>query len=80
MWRHCLEKHKGEVKVFRMDVLDTFKRNPMLRQVTEAVRICHTKKEELINRKEEYRSTQQRWRQRFKKKRQIYKERCNKLI
>ena len=60
MWRHCVEKHNGEVKEFRMDVLDTFKRDPMLRQVTEAVRISRTKKEELINRKEEYRSTQQR--------------------
>ena len=60
MWRHCVEKHNGEIRDFRMDIVDTFKRDPMLRQVTESVRISRTKKEQLINKKEEYRSTQQR--------------------
>ena len=51
MWRHCKEKHGGEVKGFRMDVIDTFKDDAMLRQITEAVRINRTDKKILMNRK-----------------------------
>ena len=60
MWRHCQEKHDGVIKEFRMDVIDTFRKDPMLRQVTEAVRISRTDKKRLINRKEESKSTQRR--------------------
>ena len=60
MWRHCEEKHGGEIMNFRMDVIDTFKEDPMLRQVTESVRISRTDKNILINRKEEYRPTRRR--------------------
>ena len=60
MWRHCKEKHNGEIKKFRMDVIDTFKQDPMLRQVTESVRISHTDKTLLMNRKEEYVPTRKR--------------------
>ena len=42
MWKHCEDKHNGEVKQFRMDVIDTFKKDPMLRQITESVRISRT--------------------------------------
>ena len=60
MWRHCRDKHNGEIKQFQMDVVDTFKKDPMLRQVTESVRISRTDRQQLINRKEEYNSTRQR--------------------
>ena len=58
MWRHCRDVHGGEMKKFRMDIVDTFRKDPMLRQVTESVRISRTDREKLINRKEEYVSTQ----------------------
>ena len=57
MWRHCRDKHNGEIKGFRMDIVDTFKNDPMLRQVTEAVRIRRTEPEKRINRKEENRGS-----------------------
>ena len=57
MWRHCRDKHNGEIKGFRMDIVDTFKNDPMLRQVTEAVRIRRTDPEKRINRKEENRGS-----------------------
>ena len=63
MLRHCVEKHNREIREFWMDIIDTLKRDPMLRQVTESVRISRTKKEQLIIKKEEYSSTQHRWRQ-----------------
>ena len=55
MWRHCRDKHNGEIKQFKMDISDTFKNDPMLRQVTEAVRIKRTTAQKRINRKEENR-------------------------
>ena len=60
LWKHCREKHDGEIKQFRMDVVDTFKRDPMLRQITESVRISRTDERRLINAKEEYDSTRRR--------------------
>ena len=60
LWRHCRDKHDGEEKKFRMDVVDTFRKDPMLRQVTESVRISRTDSRNLINRKEEYISTRRR--------------------
>ena len=60
MWKHCKDRHNGEVKQFRMDVIDTFKKDPMLRQITESVRISRTDERRLINVKEEYDSTRRR--------------------
>ena len=57
MWRHCRDKHNGEIKQFKMDIVDTFKNDPMLRQVTEAVRIRRTAPKKRINRKEENRGS-----------------------
>ena len=60
LWKHCRDEHGGEDKKFRMDVVDTFRKDPMLRQVTESVRISRTDSRKLINRKEEYSSTRRR--------------------
>ena len=56
-WQHCKEKHNQTVKNFKMDVIETFKGDATLRQISEAVRIERTNKRELINRKKEYRPT-----------------------
>ena len=60
LWKHCQDKHDGEIKKFRMDVVDTFRSDPMLRQITESVRISRTDERNLINVKEEYDSTRRR--------------------
>ena len=57
LWDHCKKKHGGEKKTFRMDIIDSFRRDPLLRQVTEATRICRANKERAINKKEEITNT-----------------------
>ena len=60
MWRHCRDKHNGEIKEFKMDIVDTFKEDPMLRRVTESegqIRIRRTDQTKRINRKEENRGS-----------------------
>ena len=57
MWQHCKEKHSGELKKFKMDIIESFKRDPLLRQVSEATRISRADKTKLINKKEEICST-----------------------
>ena len=37
-----------------MDVIETFKNDPLLRQISEAVRISRTDKNQSINKKEEF--------------------------
>ena len=39
LWRHCVDQHGGEMQTFLMSVTGTFRNDPMLRQVTEAVQI-----------------------------------------
>ena len=56
-WNHCKQKHQQSAKNFQMDVIETFKGDATLRQISEAVRIERAKKETLINRKKEYRPT-----------------------
>ena len=53
LWQHCVEKHNGVIKRFKMDVIESFKNDPLLRQVSEATRISRADKKTLINRKEE---------------------------
>ena len=53
LWRHCVKKHEGQIQAFK---IETFKVDPLLRQVSEAVRISRTHKDKIINRKE-YTST-----------------------
>ena len=40
-----------------MDVIDSFRRDPLLRQVTEATRITRADKDKSINKKEEIANT-----------------------
>ena len=54
LWEHCRKKHDGNLTSFRMDVIETFKQDPLLRQITEAVRINRTDKNKIINKKEEF--------------------------
>ena len=54
IWRHCVENHDGHVKKFKIDIIETFRRDPLLRQVSEAMRICRTPADKIINRREEY--------------------------
>ena len=54
LWEHCRKKHDGNLTRFRMDVIETFKQDPLLRQITEAVRINRTDKKKIINKKEEF--------------------------
>ena len=44
-WQHCKEKHNQTVKNFKMDVIETFKGDATLRQISEAVRIERTNKQ-----------------------------------
>ena len=57
LWEHCRKKHDGNLTSFRMDVIETFKQDPLLRQITEAVRINRTDKNKIINKKEEFGTT-----------------------
>ena len=54
LWKHCEEKHEGQITTFRMEITETFRRDPLLRQINEAVRISRTPEERTINQKEEY--------------------------
>ena len=62
-WRHCRCKHGGEIKNLKMDIIETFKGDALLRQVSEAVRIERADQERLINRRREYLPTATNWRQ-----------------
>ena len=53
-WRHCQYKHGGQIKKLKMNIIETFKGDALLRQVSEAVRIERTDQERLINRRKEY--------------------------
>ena len=53
-WRHCQCKHGGQIKKLKMDIIETFKGDALLRQVSEAVRIERSDQERLINRRKEY--------------------------
>ena len=57
LWRHCLEEHGGEMQRFQMSITGTFKNDPMLRQITEAVQINRTDRNELMNNSAEWNMT-----------------------
>ena len=54
MWRHCREKHGGNIVGFRMGVTGHYRNDAMMRQISEAVRINRTDAAELINNKTEW--------------------------
>ena len=56
-WQHCKNKHGGQLKKFKIDVVETFKGDPTLRQINEAVRIERMDPKKMINKRIEYKPT-----------------------
>jgi hypothetical protein len=54
MWKHCVLKHGGEETTFKMKIDRTFRKDPMLRQITEAIEINDTPEEYRMNSKAEW--------------------------
>ena len=54
IWRHCKERHDGEIPDFKMNITGNYRNDAMLRQISEAVRINGTARESLINNKSEW--------------------------
>ena len=54
MWKHCVQKHGGEERSFKMKIDRTFRKDPMLRQITEAIEINDTPEENRMNSKAEW--------------------------
>lgn len=54
MWKHCVQKHGGEEKQFKMRIDRTFRKDPLLRQITEAIDIQDTAEEHRMNSKSEW--------------------------
>ena len=57
LWRHCREIHGGEVQEFKMNVKGSYRNDPMLRQISEAVAIKNTNTEHLMNTRCEWNMT-----------------------
>ena len=55
MWKHCVLDHDGEEQRFSMHIDKTFKKDPLLRQITEAIAIQHTTEENRMNSRAEWR-------------------------
>ena len=53
LWKHCQEKHNGEVQEFKFSVSGTYTHDSLLRQVTEAVKIRNVNEEITMNTREE---------------------------
>ena len=51
---HAVAHHGGETPTARMDVLDVYGNDCMLRQIAEAVHIRSSKQEHLLNKKTEW--------------------------
>ena len=54
IWRHCRERHGGEIQDFKMNITGNYRNDAMLRQISEAVRINDTPREQLINNRTEW--------------------------
>ena len=54
MWKHCIQKHNGEEQQFTMHIDRTFRRDPLLRQITEAIEINDTDEEKRMNSRAEW--------------------------
>ena len=57
IWDHCNKKHGGAIQQFKMNVTEKFKRDPTLRQISEAVRISAIPQENSINSRDECKLT-----------------------
>lgn len=54
MWKHCREKHGGQISKFKMSVRKTNRNDPTKRQITEAIYINKTNPEVCMNDKTEW--------------------------
>ena len=54
IWRHCRERHGGDIQDFNMNITGNYRNDAMLRQISEAVRIDGTPREQLINNRTEW--------------------------
>ena len=57
LWRHCVEVHNGEMQDFTMKVTGTYRKDAMLRQISEAVKIENTDADRLMNTRSEWNMT-----------------------
>ena len=53
LWRHCRLDHDSEIQGFTMSVTRMYRRDAMLRQVSEAVALSNAKVGIIINTKKE---------------------------
>ena len=54
LWSHCLKEHNGHIQQFTMNVVRTFHRDSMMRQITEAIHIRKIPERKSMNAKEEW--------------------------
>ena len=54
LWRHCRLDHESEIQNFTMSVTGIYRRDAMLRQVSEAVALGNAKVGTIINTKKEW--------------------------
>ena len=54
MWKHCVLKHDSEEQSFAISIDKTFRRDPLLRQITEAIAIQDTPEENRMNSRSEW--------------------------
>ena len=58
MWRHCRLDHDSEIQNFTMSVTGMYRRDAMLRQVSEAVALGNAKVGTIISTKKDWNYTQ----------------------
>ena len=56
-WQYCKNKHGAQLKKFKINIVETFKGDPTLRQINEAVRIERMDPKKMINKRIEYKPT-----------------------
>ena len=54
LWKHCIEEHQGQPQQFMMHQEKAFRKDPLLRQITEAVNIRNTPEDMLMNGRNEW--------------------------
>ena len=54
MWKHCVTEHNSEEQTFNMHIDRNFRKDPLLRQITEAIAIQDTDEELRMNSRSEW--------------------------
>ena len=57
LWKHCRDIHNRQIQEFQMKITGTFRNDPMLRQITEAVQIEREDPRKLMNTRAEWNMT-----------------------